>query len=103
MRVEIAGVALGISLASLSCSSGTPAGTGGTGAGGGSSTGGSGGSSTGPAANLQLGNRELTLSVDDAGSLGGDAPIASYTWDFGDGARATGRTPAVHTYARTGN
>ncbi|MGY1779068.1 PKD domain-containing protein [Geodermatophilus sp. SYSU D01036] len=43
----------------------------------------------------------LTASVDAAGSADADGSIASWAWDFGDGAAGTGRT-ASHTYATAG-
>jgi PKD repeat protein len=44
----------------------------------------------------------LALSVDGSGSSDPDGTIASYAWDFGDGATATGAT-AQHTYAVAGS
>ncbi|MFZ4893545.1 PKD domain-containing protein [Plantibacter sp. Mn2098] len=43
----------------------------------------------------------LTLSVDGSTSSDPEGPIASYVWDFGDGATAAGAT-ATHTYAAAG-
>ncbi|GGL87345.1 PDK repeat-containing protein [Nakamurella endophytica] len=44
----------------------------------------------------------LTLSVDGSASKDTDGTISSYSWDFGDGATATGKT-ASHTYATAGS
>ena len=41
-------------------------------------------------------------SFDGSGSSDPDGTIASYAWDFGDGATGTGTTP-VHTYASPGD
>ncbi len=43
----------------------------------------------------------LDVAVDGTGSSDPDGSIASYAWDFGDGATATGPT-ATHTYAAAG-
>lgn len=43
----------------------------------------------------------LTVDVDASSSSDPDGTVASYRWDFGDGASATGRT-ASHTYAGPG-
>jgi PKD repeat protein len=43
----------------------------------------------------------LVVSVDGSGSSDADGTIASYAWNFGDGAVATGKT-ATHTYAAGG-
>ncbi|GGM13299.1 LamG-like jellyroll fold domain-containing protein [Promicromonospora citrea] len=44
---------------------------------------------------------DLVVQVDGRGSSDPDGPIASYTWDFGDGETATG-AQATHTYAAPG-
>ncbi|WP_256714362.1 PKD domain-containing protein [Microbacterium sp. RU33B] len=44
---------------------------------------------------------DLTVTADGAGSADSDGTIASYVWDFGDGATATG-VNATHTYASAG-
>ena len=51
-----------------------------------------------PVATFTTTQDNLTLSVDASGSTDSDGLIASYAWDFGDGATAGGRT-ASHTYA----
>ncbi|MGM1029614.1 MAG: PKD domain-containing protein [Actinomycetota bacterium] len=43
----------------------------------------------------------LALAVDASASTDPEGPIASYAWEFGDGATATGAT-AQHTYAADG-
>jgi len=43
----------------------------------------------------------LQVSVDGSASTDPDGPVASYAWNFGDGATATGPT-ATHTYAAGG-
>ncbi len=43
----------------------------------------------------------LGVSLDATGSSDADGTIASYAWDFGDGATGTGQT-ATHTYATAG-
>ena len=43
----------------------------------------------------------LTVSTDAAASTDSDGTIATYAWDFGDGATGTGST-ATHTYAAEG-
>jgi PKD repeat protein len=44
---------------------------------------------------------DLQVSVDGAGSTDADGSVASYAWDFGDGATATGAT-ASHAYPTPG-
>ncbi len=44
---------------------------------------------------------QLTASVDASGSTDADGSVASYAWDFGDGASGTGETDS-HSYAATG-
>jgi PKD repeat protein len=44
---------------------------------------------------------ELTVTVDASASTDSDGTVATYAWDFGDGATATGAT-ASHTYAANG-
>jgi PKD repeat protein len=43
----------------------------------------------------------LRCSLDASGSTDSDGTVASYAWDFGDGATATGQTVS-HTFSRTG-
>ena len=42
------------------------------------------------------------VSVDAGGSSDSDGSIASYAWEFGDGATGTGKTPE-HTYGAAGD
>lgn len=73
--------------------------------------GGGGGGGGGPPANLvptasftatpAKGMVSLAVAVDGAGSRDPDGTIASYRWNFGDGATATGVT-ALHTYTKPG-
>jgi PKD repeat protein len=56
-----------------------------------------------PTARLEVEARDLTVSVDDAGSSDPNGTIASFSWDYGDGtAEVGGPTPPVHTYAQAG-
>lgn len=48
------------------------------------------------------GNSPLTVTFSSAGSLDLDGTIASYLWDFGDGATSTSANPQ-HTYSLPGN
>jgi PKD repeat protein len=54
-----------------------------------------------PAASFDSSCAGLTCTVDGSGSSDTDGTIASYAWDFGDGATASGAT-ASHTYAVAG-
>ncbi|WP_146848049.1 PKD domain-containing protein, partial [Cellulomonas terrae] len=45
----------------------------------------------------------LSLAVDGSTSSDADGTVASYAWDFGDGATATGPTPPAHVYATAGS
>ncbi|MBM9477339.1 PKD domain-containing protein [Nakamurella flavida] len=54
-----------------------------------------------PVASFTTGSEGLTLSADASGSSDPDGSIASYAWDFGDGATGTGRTTS-HVYGSTG-
>ena len=54
-----------------------------------------------PIAALEVVCAGLDCSYDGSGSTDPDGTVASYAWDFGDGATATGPT-ATHTYATGG-
>jgi PKD repeat protein len=54
-----------------------------------------------PAAAFTSAAANLALAVDGSTSADSDGTIASWAWDFGDGATATGKT-AAHTYAAAG-
>ncbi len=54
-----------------------------------------------PVASFTATAAQLTANVDAAGSSDPDGTIASYAWNFGDGATATGVT-ASHAYASAG-
>jgi PKD repeat protein len=55
-----------------------------------------------PTASFTIAQSFLQVSVDGAGSTDPDGTIASYAWDFGDAATATGAT-ATHTYTAAGS
>jgi PKD repeat protein len=59
-------------------------------------------SSTSLVAEFEYEARDRTLSVDDAGSSAGSSTITSYSWNYGDGGSATGKTPPPYTYAADG-
>ena len=44
----------------------------------------------------------LAATVDGAASSDPDGSVASYEWEFGDGATATGVRPSAHTYSAAG-
>ncbi|WP_223692385.1 LamG domain-containing protein [Leifsonia poae] len=54
-----------------------------------------------PIASFTSSQSGLTLNVDGSASSDPDGTVASYAWDFGDGATATGAT-ASHAYAAGG-
>ncbi|MDR6971731.1 PKD domain-containing protein [Leifsonia shinshuensis] len=54
-----------------------------------------------PTASFTTTQNSLTVNADGTGSVDPDGTIASYAWDFGDGATATTPT-ASHTYAAGG-
>jgi PKD repeat protein len=56
---------------------------------------------TGPTASFTSDCTELSCGFDASGSTAGDAAIASYDWDFGDGNTGSGQTVS-HTYASAG-
>jgi hypothetical protein len=53
-------------------------------------------------ANLQTPNTPLVVAFDASASHDPQGPIATYAWDFGDGATGTG-VNATHTYAQPGS
>jgi PKD repeat protein len=55
-----------------------------------------------PTASFALNSTGLAVSVDGTSSSDVDGTVASYAWNFGDGATATGVT-ATHTYAASGS
>jgi PKD repeat protein len=54
-----------------------------------------------PAASFTSSASDLTASFDGSGSTDADGTIASWAWDFGDGATGTGAT-TTHPYAAAG-
>lgn len=56
---------------------------------------------SGPLVNLEVLGTGQTRTFDATGSVAGDAPIKTYSWDFGDGGTATGAV-TTHTYAAAG-
>ncbi|SDX86564.1 PKD domain-containing protein [Modestobacter sp. DSM 44400] len=54
-----------------------------------------------PVASFESTCSELTCTFDGTGSTDADGQVASWAWDFGDGATGTGATVA-HTYAGAG-
>lgn len=59
------------------------------------------GGNTSPTASFTASCDELTCSFDGRASSDTEGPIASYSWDFGDGTVAAGATTS-HTYAGAG-
>ena len=61
--------------------------------------------STGPTAVLSsstsVGKAPLAVSFDGSSSTTSNPPIASYTWEFGDGSQATGKTTS-HSFKTAG-
>lgn len=55
-----------------------------------------------PTASFTTATSGLTVYTDGSGSSDPDGSVASYAWDFGDGASGTGVT-AAHTYAAGGS
>ena len=55
-----------------------------------------------PAAAFTSSCTDATCVFDGSGSADPDGTVATYAWDFGDGATGTGSTPS-HTYATTGS
>lgn len=55
-----------------------------------------------PQAKFTYTTATLTVNVDASSSSDSDGTIASYSWDFGDGKTATGKT-ANHTYTAAGS
>ncbi|MBX6388686.1 MAG: PKD domain-containing protein [Frankia sp.] len=60
------------------------------------------GVNTAPTAEFSVGCEELSCSVDASGSADPDGTIATYEWDFGDGATGNGAT-ATHTFPAAGD
>ena len=54
-----------------------------------------------PTAGMTKACTDVTCTVDGTSSADGDGTVASYRWDFGDGATSTGTTGS-HTYAQPG-
>ncbi|MFC4902237.1 PKD domain-containing protein [Kocuria oceani] len=54
-----------------------------------------------PTASIAHRTTGLTAAFDASGSKPGDAPLASWTWEFGDGQTGTGNT-VTHDYAKAG-
>ncbi len=54
-----------------------------------------------PDAAFTVSESGLTISVDGSGSSDPDGTVTDYSWNFGDGQRARGRTPS-HTYGSDG-
>jgi PKD repeat protein len=55
-----------------------------------------------PVAVITTSVSDLTVTASGANSSDPDGTIAGYAWNYGDGATATGATPAPHTYATPG-
>ncbi|HEY7588903.1 MAG TPA: PKD domain-containing protein [Thermoplasmata archaeon] len=55
----------------------------------------------GPSASFAWNSNSLNLTVQDT-SQQGDAGIASWNWDFGDGTRSSGSNPGNHVYSAPG-
>ncbi len=55
-----------------------------------------------PVAGFNASTNNLVVTVSGASSTDPDGTIASYDWNFGDGATDTGKTPAPHTYTSGG-
>jgi subtilisin family serine protease len=62
---------------------------------------GGGGTNQPPVASFTYGCTDLACTFDGSASYDPDGSVASYAWDFGDGATASGAT-AAHTYAAAG-
>jgi PKD repeat protein len=65
------------------------------------SCGGTGGGNNSPSASFSQTCNDLACDFDGSASSDSDGSIASYSWDFGDGATATGATPS-HSFASAG-
>ncbi|MGB1252927.1 MAG: PA14 domain-containing protein, partial [Candidatus Promineifilaceae bacterium] len=53
-------------------------------------------------ANPTLGAAPLTVMLDGTASSDADGPIASYSWQFGDGTTSNAATPGEHIYGTSG-
>ncbi len=53
------------------------------------------------ASSASVGNAPLTVSFDGSSSTTANPPIASYSWNYGDGASGAGKT-STHTFTQTG-
>jgi PKD repeat protein len=55
-----------------------------------------------PSAAFTTATNNLAVTVDGSTSSDSDGTVASYAWNFGDSATATGAKPAAHSYAAAG-
>jgi PKD repeat protein len=55
-----------------------------------------------PSAAFTTAVSNLAVTVNGSTSSDSDGSVASYAWNFGDGATATGATPTAHTYGAAG-
>ncbi|MDT8448801.1 MAG: PKD domain-containing protein [Wenzhouxiangellaceae bacterium] len=64
--------------------------------------GGGGGGNTAPTASFAFSASDLTVSFDGTASSDPDGTLTAASWDFGDGATASGTLTTNHTYASAG-